>query len=310
MLAQLAPRLPTGDAWRYEPKFDGFRGLLWHRTASTVQLLSRNSRDLGPWFPELIQAGQKLPVGTLIDGEIVIADDVGCADFAALQSRLSSARKQVRHVALERAAVLVAFDALEINDLPLLDEPLSARRERLGRLLEALHPCLQLIEQTANLDLAEDWLKLLPSIEGVVAKRADRRYAPGRGRDWLKVKRYRTIDCVVMGVAGDLDAPRLVVGLMHSDTRAHHLGVTRVVNAAALGPLAPLLDRLGPEEAAIPSRWQHDAVPPWRRVPAALVCEIRAGNLDGGRWLRQPATFVRWRPDRLPSDCGLDQLKT
>jgi ATP-dependent DNA ligase len=309
MLAQLAPRLPTGDAWRYKPKLDGFRGLLWHRSATSVQLLSRNSRDLGPWFPELIQAAQKLPVGTLIDGEIVIADDEGCVDFAALQSRLSSARKQVPRIALERAAVLVAFDALEIDDWPLLDEPLAARRKRLGRLLEALHPSLQLIEQTADLHLAEDWLKLLPSIEGVVAKRADRRYAPGRGRDWLKVKRYRTIDCIVLGVAGDLDAPRLVVGLMHPDTRAHHLGVTRVVHAAALGPLAPLLDRLGPEEAAIPSRWQHDAVPLWRRLPPELVCEIQATTVDGHRWLRQPGTFLRWRPDLVPDDCSLDQLR-
>ena len=90
MLAQLQQRLPRGDAWRYEPKLDGFRGLLWHRTGTSVQLLSRNGRDLAPWFPELIQAGQKLPVDTLIDGEIVIADDDGCVDFTALQVRLSS----------------------------------------------------------------------------------------------------------------------------------------------------------------------------------------------------------------------------
>src|SRR6266508_2792092 len=165
MLAHLEARLPRGGVWRYEPKLDGFRGLLWHRAASAVQLLSRNGRDLGPWFPELIQAGQKLPVGTLIDGEIVIADDEGSVDFAALQSRLSNARKRVPRMALERAAVLVAFDALEIDDLPLLDQPLAARRECLERLLQALHPCLQLIEQTADLQLAEDWLKLLPSIE-------------------------------------------------------------------------------------------------------------------------------------------------
>ena len=309
MLAQLAPRLPRGKAWLYEPKLDGFRGLLWRRTASAVQLLSRNSRDLGPWFPELIRAGQKLPVGTLIDGEIVIADDEACVDFAALQVRLSSARKQVPHAAFERAAVLVVFDALEIDGLPLVDEPLAVRREHLERLLEALHPCLQLIDQTADVDLAEDWLKLLPSIEGVVAKRADRRYASGRVRDWVKVKRYRTIDCIVIGLAGDLDAPKLVLGLRHPDNLAHHLGVSRVLHAAALEPLAPLLHRLGPEEPAIRSRWQHDAVPPWRRLPPKLVCEIEATTFDGGRWLRQPATFIRWRPDLTPEDCLLDQLR-
>jgi ATP dependent DNA ligase domain len=95
MLTPLEPRLPRGEAWRYEPKLDGFRGLLWHRTTSAVELLSRNGRDLGPWFPELIQAGGNLPMGTLIDGEIVIADNDGRVDFTALQVRLSRARKQV-----------------------------------------------------------------------------------------------------------------------------------------------------------------------------------------------------------------------
>jgi ATP-dependent DNA ligase len=141
MLAQLQQRLPRGDAWRYEPKLDGFRGLLWHRTGTSVQLLSRNGRDLGPWFPELIQAGQRLPVGTLIDGEIAIADDDGWVDFSALQARLSSARNQVSGIAFERAAVLVAFDALEIDGAPLIDEPLTVRRGHLERLLEARHPC-------------------------------------------------------------------------------------------------------------------------------------------------------------------------
>jgi len=309
MLAQLQQRLPRGDTWRYEPKLDGFRGLLWHRTGASVQLLSRNGRDLAPWFPELIQASQKLPVGTLIDGEIVIADDDGCVDFTALQARLSSARNQVIRIASERAAVLVAFDALEIEGTLLIDEPLTVRREHLERLLEARHPCVQLIDQTADVNLAEDWLKLLPSIEGVVAKRADRRYAPGRGRDWVKVKRYRTIDCVVIGVAGDLDAPKLVLGLRHSDSQAHLLGLTQALQPAVLEPLAPFLDRLGPEEPAIRSRWQHDAVPPWRRLPPELVCEIHATTIDSGRWLRQPATFIRWRPDLALEDCSVDQLR-
>lgn len=309
MLPRLEARLPRGDAWRYEPKLDGFRGLLWHRTTSIVQLLSRNSRDLGPWFPELIQVGQKLPAGTLIDGEIVIADDGGGADFAALQARLSTARKQVSRIAVERAAILVSFDALEIDGSPLVDEPLAVRRKQLERLLEARHPCLQIVEQTADVDLAEDWLELLPSIEGVVAKRADRRYAPGRGRDWVKVKRYRTVDCIVIGVAGDLEAPKLVLGLRHSDYVAHHLGVTRPLQPRALEPLAPLLKELGPEEPAIRSRWQHDAVPPWRRLPPVLVCEIQATTIDDARWLRQPATFIRWRPDLGPEDCSLHQLR-
>jgi ATP-dependent DNA ligase len=156
MLAQLERRLPRGEAWRYEPKLDGFRGLLWHRTTSAVELLSRNGRDLGPWFPELLQTGGSLPARTLIDGEIVIADNDGCVDFTALQVRLSSARRQVPRTAFERAAVLVVFHALEIDGLPLANEPLAVRREQLERLLEARDPCLQLIEQTTDVNLAED----------------------------------------------------------------------------------------------------------------------------------------------------------
>ena len=309
MLAQLQARLPIGDTWRYEPKLDGFRGLLWHRTGSAVQLLSRNGRDLAPWFPELVQAGKTLPVGTLIDGEIVLADDDGYVDFSALQARLSSARNHVSRIALERAAVLVTFDVLEMAGSQLVDETLTARRAQLERLLADRHPCLQLIEQTAEVNLAEDWLRLLPSIEGVVAKRADRPYAPGRGRDWVKVKRYRTVDCVVIGVAGELDAPKLVLGLRHPDGISHHLGVTRALRREVVGPLVPLLEQLGPHQSAIRSRWQHDAVPPWRRLPAELVCEIQATTFDRGRWLRQPATFLRWRPDLTPEDCLLDQLR-
>jgi ATP-dependent DNA ligase len=111
-----------------------------------------------------------------------------------------------------------------------------------------------------------------------------------------------------MGAAGDCSAPRLVLGLRHGDGKNHLFGLTRGLDRSQLGPLLPLLEHVAPEERAIRSRWQHDAVPPWRRLPAELVCEVRITVIDGGRWLRQPATFVRWRPDRSPEDCGLDQL--
>ena len=204
--------------------------------------------------------------------------------------------------------MLVAFDLLQLGATDLTVHGLDSRRLQLDDLLSAPQPCVQLVLQTADVDVAREWLTLLPSIEGVVAKRGDGRYEPGRRRDWVKVKRYRTVDCVVIGVTGNTAAPALVLGLRHSDDTIHHLGVCRPLPPTLSAPILALLDRAGPLEAPIPSRWQHDAVPPWRRVPAELVCEIRAGNLDGGRWLRQPATFVRWRPDRSPSDCGLDQL--
>jgi ATP-dependent DNA ligase len=308
MLAQLQSQLPIGDGWRYEPKLDGFRGML-QRHSRTMQLLSRNGRDLGPWFPELIQAGQALPADTLIDGEIVIADQRGQVDFGALQARLTIARKDVSRRALEQPAVLVAFDVLEARGTSLVNQPLSTRRTWLERLVrEHAHPCLQLMEQTSSGDIAREWRTLLPTIEGVVAKRADSRYDPGRRRDWVKVKRYRTADCAVIGVAGDVRSPKLVLGLRHVDGKLHHLGVTRELRSDQTTPIQHLFERLGPQEGAIPSRWQHDAVPPWRPVPIEVVCEVRIGLIDNGRWLRQPATFLRWRPDRSPHDCYLEQL--
>jgi ATP-dependent DNA ligase len=115
VLARLESRLPIGERWRYEPKLDGFRGRLWHRTAATVQLLSRNGRDLGPWFPELVQAGHTLPPCTLLDGEIVIADEPGRVEFGARQARLTVERAHVARTAAERPAVLIVFDVLELG---------------------------------------------------------------------------------------------------------------------------------------------------------------------------------------------------
>jgi ATP-dependent DNA ligase len=135
MLVQLDSQLPEGPHWRYEPKLDGFRGLLWRRSGSQVQLLSRNSRGLGPWFPELIRAAPSLPPNTLVDGEIVICDESGWVDSGALQERLSTARNTVGDVAQRRPAVLVVFDVLERDGADLALQPLSTRRGELTRLL-------------------------------------------------------------------------------------------------------------------------------------------------------------------------------
>jgi ATP-dependent DNA ligase len=309
MLAQLEPRLPKGEKWRYEPKLDGFRGLLWRHAGGQCQLLSRNARDLGPWFPELIQAAQVLPPSTLLDGEIVISDATGASDFGSLQQRLSTARSGVRELIRERPAVLLAFDVLKHAGTDLTNSSLHVRRRELEQLIDGLHPCLQLVAHTADASTAEDWL-LLPTLEGVVAKRVDRPYTSGRVRDWVKVKRQRTVDCVVVGLAGEAATPKLVLALRHADGRLHHFAVSRPIAQEFAGPLSEVLTEAGGEEPAIRSRWQHDAVPPWRPVPARLICEVRVTNLDAGRWARFPAVFLRWRPDRDAEECGLEQLAT
>jgi ATP-dependent DNA ligase len=288
---------------------DGFRGQLWRRGGAVAQLLSRSARDLGPWFPEIIKAAEVLPPNTLIDGEIVIADDGGQADFGALQHRLTLARKFIADVIQDRPAILLVFDVLELAGEDYANRLLSERRQALERLLDSRHPCLQLVAHTTDHEIAEGWLGV-PGLEGVVAKRLDRPYVAGRARDWIKVKRQRTIDCAVIGLAGDVDAPRLVLGLHHADGRLHHFAVTRPIAVDGEGPLSSLMAAAGPMESAIRSRWQHDAVPPWRRVVPTVVCEVRVTNLDLGRWARFPVTFVRWRLDRSVHDCGLEQLSS
>jgi ATP-dependent DNA ligase len=203
--------------------------------------------------------------------------------------------------------VLLAFDLVRRGGTDLTGCALRDRRANLEVLLAENIPCLQLIAQTEVVEDAEEWLELLPSIEGVVAKRADGRYEAGQ-REWLKVKRRRTVDCVVIGVAGDMTRPWLVLGLRHADGKYHHAGLARCSKGMLGDELASILAQAGPEESPIRSRWQHAAVPVWRRVPPMLVCEVVYSTLDSKRWLRQPGRFLRWRPDRSPEDCWLEQL--
>ena len=142
----------------------------------------------------------------------------------------------------------------------------------------------------------------------MVAKRVDRPYAPGRGRDWIKIKRQRTVDCAVIGLAGETKTPKLVLALRHADGNLHHFAVTRPLVGELAAPVAELVEEAGAEQPAIRSRWQHDAIPRRRPIPQRLICEVRVSNLDAGRWARFPAAFVRWRLDRSPEECGLEQL--
>jgi ATP-dependent DNA ligase len=306
MLSQLASRVPTGAQWLYEPKFDGFRGLLRQPSDGMVRLTSRQGKDLTAWFPELAQAGKSLAPSTVLDGEIVIADEEGRADFGALQRRLGVASRRSLKAAASCPAILLVFDMLECAGTDLMQLPLIERRHRLEDVLHDLHPCLQLIVQTSDPELASEWLGEVPGLEGVVAKRADGRYRPGR-REWIKVKRRRTADCVVVGLAGDESAPMLVLALRHLDGELHLCGVSRVPKQLA-DPLEQLIRRAGPPEGPIRSRWQKQEVSQWRRVPPEMVCEVVFSNVDASRWFRHTTTLLRWRPDLTPLDCRVEQL--
>jgi ATP-dependent DNA ligase len=188
MLVRLERTLPRGTVWRSEPKLDGFRGLLWRAPSGSVHLLSRNLKDLSNAFPELVSAGRDLPLETLIDGEIVIADAERQSNFGVLQERLGRAKRAAAREALHSPAVLLAFDMVRDAGAELIDQPLRERRRRLEALLGPGRAYLQLVPHTASVQEAEEWLRFVPGLEGVVAKRCDGRYVPGQ-RDWVKVKR-------------------------------------------------------------------------------------------------------------------------
>jgi len=167
---------------------------------------------------------------------------------------LTVARRSAAAAAVAHPAVLLVFDVLALSGSDLRDRPLFERHQALEHLIADLHPCLQLVSHTSDIAIADEWLALLP-IEGVVAKRADGRYAPGR-RDWVKIKRLRTADCVVIGVTGDAAKPSLVLGLRHPDGELHHIGVTRPIPPDQVASLAAVLEGSVADEHPIRSRWQ------------------------------------------------------
>jgi ATP-dependent DNA ligase len=197
MLARQAPTLPQDPGWRYEPKLDGFRGLL-RRTATGVRLFSRNGNDLAHGFPELADAGPSLPIDTTLDGEIMIFDAEGDSDFTLLQARLGLGPARALAASRQHRARLVAFDLLELAGEDLRGRALHLRCTELERLFLTKLPDLELGLQADDRERAQRWLDSELRVEGVVAKRADSHYWPGR-RDWVKVKRRYTADCVVVG---------------------------------------------------------------------------------------------------------------
>jgi ATP-dependent DNA ligase len=202
--------------------------------------------------PELAQAARLFPVDTSLDGEIVIADQKGVPDVGALQERLARSTRRLARAAIPCPAILVVFDLLALDGRDLIDLPLGERRRPLESLLrDAVHPCLQLVEQTASIDLARDWLASAPALEGVVAKRVDGRYRPAY-RGWVKVKRERTVDCVVVGLVGDERTPGLVLALRDTEGHLRTFGVSRAILESQSEPISGLLSPAGPVQSAIP----------------------------------------------------------
>ena len=329
MLARLTRELPL-DGYLYEPKWDGFRCLAF-RDGGDVDLRSRNQRALARYFPEVVEALLELEEPRFVlDGEVVVAGEEGF-DFPALLARLHPAASRVERLRRETPASLVAFDVLAVGDDELLETPFRERRERLGDLLRDASPPLFLTPLTDDPARALSWLDRFQGagIDGVVAKHPELRYAPGR-REMIKVKHERTADCVVGGFRRLVDRPlpsSLLLGLYDRDGGLVHVGVAA---GFAERRRHELLELLRPLRAPLEGHpWEHGFLlggSPTGRLPGAagrwtpgemeqdwtpvapqLVCEVAYDQLDDHRF-RHPARFRRWRPDRDPLTCRLEQL--
>ena len=332
MLARLAETLPIGDDFLYEPKWDGFRAIVF-RGISDVFIQSRDLRPLDRYFPELHDAFLRaLPDGCVIDGEIVIATKRGL-DFDALQLRLHPAASRVAKLAKETPAAFVGFDLLAVGGRDIRTAPQSERRALLEQLLGDVAAPIYLTPVTRDHVLASEWLARFEGagLDGVIAKLAEGTYEPGK-RAMFKVKHARTADCVVAGFrwhkSGHDAVGSLLLGLYDEAGMLQHVGVTSafsmVTRKQLAIELAPLrqgaLDdhpwrewaEAGAHELArMPggqSRWSAGKDLSWEPLRIERVCEVKYDHLQGRRF-RHAAIFLRWRPDKRPSDCRYDQLE-
>jgi len=336
MLSKAADALPDGDGWQFEPKWDGFRTLVF-RDGDEIVLQSRDEKPMNRYFPELLAPlAERLPERCVVDGEIVIAG-AGGLDFEALLLRIHPAASRVKLLAAESPASFVAWDLLALGDEDLREAPLAARRERLEQVLAGAAPPVHLSPATRERTLAEDWFRRFEGagLDGVMAKRLDAPYRAGE-RTMVKVKHARTADCVVAGFRWHKNGVgtmvgSLLLGLYDGAGTLHHVGVTaaftNAVRKQLVADLAPLRrnalddhpwrDWAEAEEEAnakgqrLPgatSRWNRGKDLSWEPLRPERVCEVAYDHMQGTRF-RHAAHFVRWRPDKRPEDCRYDQLE-
>ncbi len=332
MLSKAATAIPEGEGWHYEPKWDGFRCIVF-RDGNDIELASRNEKPFTRYFPELIEPlRSSLPEACVIDGEIVIASADGDGlDFDALLQRIHPAESRVRRLAAETPASFVGFDILALGQRDLMGEPLQERVRLLREAMSAAEPPVYLCPSSTRVETAREWFTRFEGagLDGVIAKRLGDVYTPDK-RTLVKVKHSRTADCVVAGYRIHKDGNgigSLLLGLYDNDGQLHHVGVTAAFTAKfrteLLGILAPLLDdaladhpwadwanAMAHADARLPgagSRWNAGKDLSWVPVRVERVVEVTFGQLQNGRF-RHGVQFQRWRPDREPSSCTYGQL--
>ena len=321
MEAESAAALPNGPGWRFEPKWDGFRCLAF-RDGDDVRLQSKAGKPLGRYFPDVVAAlAQLKPRRFVLDGEIVIPV-AGRLSFDDLLLRIHPAESRVRTLAAQHPAGMIVFDLL-VDDRggSLVAEPLAVRRKRLEAFARKYFSAggpIVLSEQTSRLETARAWLEgRTGDVDGVVAKRDNRPYHSGSRDAMRKVKRQRTADCVVGGfryAARGRQVGSLLLGLYDDEGRLNHVGFTSSLRADIRKGLTERLEALirppgfTGRAPGGPSRWSTDRTTQWEPLAPELVVEVAYDHVTGDRF-RHGTRFVRWRPDKAPEQCTMDQLR-
>lgn len=315
MEAKVSESWPEGN-FIYEPKWDGFRSLSW--SPPRIRLDSRNERPLLRYFPELRDGLEQLPEGTVVDGEIVVVVD-GVTDFDTLQQRIHPAESRVELLSEQTPAELIAFDLLAHRGEDLRASPFSKRRERLVELFDDLGDPWHLTPQTGDVEVARRWFNEFEpaGCDGIIAKRADLEYQHGK-RAMIKIKHRRTVDVVVGGFREHKDGDKigsLLLGLYNENGDFHFIGhcsgfpdVDRVEIYERFMELRA--DESFDEQARAPggpSRWSSGKDNSWTPVKPGVVIEVSYDQLEGDRF-RHATRFHRWRPDKDPESCTMDQL--
>ena len=318
MEAKIAEELPAGEGWQFEPKWDGFRCLAF-RDGKALELRAKSGKSLTRYFPDIKQQLLTLPEECFVlDGELAIPFG-NALSFEALQLRLHPAESRVRKLASQSPAILICFDILlDPENRSLMLHPLKERRVILERFFAGLgEPAgLYLSPCSQSVKIARKWLdRTGAALDGVVAKRLDQPYQPGE-RAMLKVKHLRTADCVVGGfryAENSREAGSLLLGLYNAEGKLDHVGFTSGFARTDRAKLTQLLRRLRKSPGFTgrapggPSRWSTERTGDWEPLAPKLVAEVRYDHVSGDRF-RHGTKFLRWRPDKKPQDCTMDQL--
>jgi ATP-dependent DNA ligase len=318
MLAKIAAEIPRDGNFLFEPKWDGFRAIVF-RDKDSVFIQSRDLRPLDRYFPELHAIClEQLPAGVVVDGEIVMPTPHGL-DFGGLQMRLHPAASRVEKLAKATPAAFVAFDLLAADGKSLMNEPQEARRASLEKLFKKIHTPLYLTPMTRDRALAVDWLNRFEGagLDGVVAKPATATYQPGK-RAMFKIKHSRTADCVVAGFrwhkSGKGAVGSLLLGLYDDEGLLEHIGFTSNIPRDEKPALTRKLEKLiappgftGGKPGG-PSRWSTERSAEWVPLKPKLVVEVCYDHFSGERF-RHGTRLLRWRPDKAPAQCTMEQVK-